>query len=349
MIQCQLKIRPNKKLEATCDKWLFHLASVYNFAVRKIELNAANKIYFNRNDFQNLLSDHGKRLGVPSHTLQGILSTVYDAWKRCFKKQGGKPRLKGMRNKLTSIPFPDPIKEPKRNRIVLPGIGSVRFYKQDIPAGKIKCGRLVKRASGWYLCLFIDAEPKVIKRVGYGEIGIDPGFKNLLSTSDGEVIEHPRELEASAKRLAQAQRGRNKQLASRIQERIASQRKDRNHKLSHRLVSENVVIAWSKDNTKGVASKFGKSVTSSGHAQLRQMLSYKSPKSGTEFIEVASKNSTRTCSECGSLSGPTGWIGLSVRNWVCRECGTPHDRDVNAAINTLKTGAGYAHESYAYA
>ena len=199
------------------------------------------------------------------------------------------------------------------------------------------------------MCLFIDAEPNVIERVGYGEIGIDPGFKNLLTTSDGEIIEHPRELEASANRLAQAQRGNNKQLSSRIQERIANQRKDRNHKLSHRLVAENVVISWSKDNTKGVANKFGKSVASSAHAQLRAMLSYKSPKSGTEFIEVSSKNSTRTCSECGCLSGPTGLAGLSVRSWVCKECGTPHDRDINAAINTLKTGAGYAHERYAYA
>ena len=349
MIQCQLKIRSNEKLEAMCDHWLFHLASVYNFAVRKIELNAENKIYFKRNEFQNLLSDHGKRLDIPSHTLQGVLSTVYDSWQRCFKKHGGKPRLKSIRNRLTSIPFPDPIKEPKGNRIGLPGFGSVRFHKQDIPLGKIKFGRLVKRASGWYLCLFIDAEPKDIDRVGYGEIGIDPGVKNLLTTSGGEVIEHPRELEASANRLAQAQRGNNKKLSSLIQERIANQRKDRNHKLSRRLVSENVVIAWSKDNTKGIAKRFGKSVTSSAHAQLRSMLSYKSPKSGTKFIEVASKNSTKICSECGSLSGPTGWVGLSVRNWACKECGTPHDRDINAAINTLKTGAGYAHERYANA
>lgn len=348
MIQTQLKIRSNKKLEETCDQWLFHLASVYNFAVRKIELNAADKIYFNRNDFQNLLSGHGKKLDIPSHTLQGILSTVYDAWKRCFRKQGGKPRLKGMRNKLTSIPFPDPIKEPKGNRIGLPGIGSVRFHKQEIPVGEIKCGRLVKRASGWYLCLSIDAEPKLIERVGYGKIGIDPGFKILLATSDGEVIEHPRELEALAERLSQAQRGHNKKLASRIQEHIANKRKDRNHKLSHRLVSENVVIAWSKDNIKGVASKFGKSVASSAHAQLRSMLSYKSPKSGTEFIEVASKNSTRACSECGCLSGPIGFAGLSVRQWVC-SCGAKHDRDINAARNTLLAAAGYAVERCAYA
>jgi transposase len=317
---------------------------VFNFAVRKIELNAKDKIYFSKNDFQNLLANHGERLEIPSHTLQGVLCTVHDAWKRCFKKIAGKPRLKGMRNKLTSIPFPDPIKAPKGNRITLPSLGSVRFYKMDIPDGKIKCGRMVKRASGWYLCLFIDAEPKKIERTGYGEIGIDSGFSNLLTTSDGEIIEHPRELEASAERLAQAQRGHDKHLAARIQERVANRKKDRNHKLTTRLVSENVLIVWSKDNHKGIAKKFGKSVSSSAHAQIRGMLSYKSPTSGTTFIEAASKDSTKTCNECGRPSGPTGLAGLSVRSWVCRDCGASHDRDVNAAINTLNIGAGCAHE-----
>lgn len=348
MIQCQLKLRPCKRQEQTCDQWLFHLASVYNFAVRKIELNAENKIYFSRIDFRNLLAHHGERLGIPSHVLQGVLCVAYDAWKRCFNKQGGRPRLKGLRNKMNSIPFPDPLRLPKNNRLTLPGLGSVRFHKQDIPAGKIKCGRIVKRASGWYLCLFIDAESKPIERIASGEIGIDPGFKNLLTTSNGEVIEHPRELEAGAKRLAQAQRGNDLKLAARLHEKIANRKKDRNHKLTRRLVAENVLIAWSKDNTKGVAAKFGKSVSSSGHTQLRSMLAYKSPKSGTQFIEVASKGSTRTCSECGRLSGPAGFAGLSVRQWRC-PCGAEHDRDVNAARNTLIAGAGYAHESCAYA
>ena len=129
-----------------------------------------------------------------------------------------------------------------------------------------------------------------------------------------------------------------------FQERIANRKKDRNHKITTRLVSENVLIVWSKDNHKGIAKKFGKSVSSSAHAQIRGMLSYKSPTSGTTFIEAASKDSTKTCNECGSPSGPTGLAGLSVRQWVCRDCGAQHDRDVNAAINTLILGAGCAHE-----
>ena len=246
MIQHQLKLRMTKEQENTCERWIFHLSSVYNWAIRKIELNSKDKIYFNRYQFRDLLSGYGPKIGVPSHSINETLNIVYDSWVRCFQKKGGKPKLKGKGNKMFSIPFPASINSPKNNRIGVPGLGKVKFYKQELPKGKIKCGRIIKRASGWYLCLFIDAEPKEIKRTGFGEIGIDPGFKNLLTTSDGEIFEHPRELEKSANRISQAQRGRNKKLASRIHERVANQRKDRNHKISRQLVSENVLIAWSK-------------------------------------------------------------------------------------------------------
>ena len=36
--------------------WLYHLASVWNRAVRKIELNARDKIYFSKLEFQTLLA-----------------------------------------------------------------------------------------------------------------------------------------------------------------------------------------------------------------------------------------------------------------------------------------------------
>ena len=343
MIQHQLKLRLNAKCEKQLDSYLWMLTGTWNFAIRKIEQDAKDGIYYTQNDFRNILAGHGEKIGITSHTLQGVLMMAYTSWQRCFKKIGRKPKLKGQRNKLNSIPFPDPIRAPEGNYVKLPGVGLVRFHKQAIPKGKIKCGRLIKRASGWHLCLFIDAPSAIIERTGKGVIGIDPGFNHLLACSNGEKIKHPRELEASANRLAQAQRGNNKKLVSRLHERIANQRKDRNHKLSRRLVAENVVIRFSKDNILSIAKKFGKSVASSSHAQLRSMLSYKSIQSGTAYDEVASKNSTRTCSACGGLHGPTGFAGLSVSAWRCA-CGALHDRDINAAINTLMHGAGIAHE-----
>jgi len=347
MIQRQLKLKLTKAQECELERWLYHLTSVWNWAIRKIELDAKDGIYYSELSFIKLLKGHSVKLAIPAHVLQGILSTAWRSWNNTFKKLAGKPRFKGRRNKLNSVLFPDPLRQPKGNRITVLGLHSVRFHKQALPEGGIKRARLVKKASGWYLCLFIDVEPNAITPVRSDAIGIDPGFASLLTLSTGETIEHPRELEASAIRLAQAQRGYNRTLAARVQERISNQRKDRNHKLSRRLVSENQLIAFSKDPHKSIAKRFGKSVLSSGHYQLRQMFSYKS-KCRTDglgvYVEPDSRNSTKTCSACGALTGPTGLAGLKVRQWTCAQCGAEHDRDINAAINTLHAGAGLAHE-----
>jgi len=52
-----------------------------------------------------------------------------------------------------------------------------------------------------------------------------------------------------------------------------------------------------------------------------------------------------TCSVCGAVSGPTGLAGLSVRQWRCKDCGSLHDRDINASRNTLLAGVGCTHEA----
>lgn len=328
------------------NHWLIHLAAIWNWGIKKIERDAAVGVYHGPLAFRGLLNGHGPKMGIPQDAINGTLWTAHRAWQHCFKGLVRKPRLKGRRNKLNSIAFSHGTRiEGNRVRVRL--LGWARFCKQDIPQGHISQIRIVKRASGWYLCLSIKAEPNAVPVTGRDQIGIDPGFQTLLTISTGEKIPHPRELEASAVRLAQASRGNNNKLAGRIQERISNQRRDRNHKLSRRLVAENQFIAFSGDNHSQIKRRFGKSVASSGHAQLRQMLSYKS-KCRTDglgvYVEVDSRNSTKTCSTCGALTGPYGWAGLKVRRWTCAQCGAEHDRDVNAAINTLIVGAGLAQE-----
>ena len=345
MIYRHLKLKLTKVQEESVHRWIPSLTSIWNWAICKIENDSKGGIYYSQKEFQNILCGTSKVLNIPSHTVQGVLISAHMAWQMCYKKAAKKPRFKGNRNRLNSIPFPDPFRVPKDNRITVPGLGRVRYHKQDIPEGKIKCGRVVKRASGWYLCLFIDAEPAKISGTGEGAVGIDPGYKHLLTLSTGEKVAHPKELQHSIKRIGQAQRGGNKRLVARLNERIANQRKDRNHNLSHRLVAENAVIAFSKDNIKGLSrAGFGKSVAAAGHGQFRLMLAYKSRAGGRQYIEVPSKGSTRTCSTCGASTGPQGRAGLSVRQWTCSACGTPHDRDVNAAINTLNAALGMSVE-----
>lgn len=342
MIVREVKLKLTPAQESRLNDWLWNLTGVYNWAIRKIELNAQDKIYFSRFDFQNLLVGHHDKLGIPSHVLQAILAQAYLAWKRCFKKIARKPRLKGARNKLNSIPFPDPIKAPKQGRFGLPGLGKVRFFKQELPEGKIKRGRIIKRASGWYLQLTIGAEHKFSVAPTEEAIGIDTGFKDLLVLSNGRKYENTRELRAGAKRLAQAQRGQRKRLAARLHERQANRRKDRNHKISREIVETYAEIYITKDSLKGQAKLFGKSIAEASIGGLLQNLLYKGRTAGRVVEFVDSKDTTKTCSACGCLSGPSGLSELAVRQWQCQECGAQHDRDKNAARNVLTAGAGCA-------
>ncbi len=337
MIQRQLKLKLTPKQARKCETWLFQSAGIYNWIIRKIEQDAEGGIYWTYFGLTYEVKGHSRKCGVPVMMIQGTIKRAVQSWERCYKKLGRKPKLKSARNRMNGIDILAGVRKKEENKIFIPILGEIRYHKDSLPEGKIKACRLLKKASGWHLAVCIDAEPESISCVSNGEIGIDPGFSSLLTLSNGEKIKHPRELEKSADKLAKAQRGGNKRLTARIHERIANQRRDRNHKLSRKLVSENELIVFSDDCHKAIARSFGKSVTSSGHAQLRQMLAYKCRTDGRKYIEVASRNSTRTCSACGALSGPAGYAGLSVREWVCG-CGAKHDRDVNAAINTLTWG-----------
>ena len=92
VIQYQLKLWLSKAQKRKQLEWLPVLGSIFNFGVRKIELNARNKVYFLGHDFQNLLAGHSERLGIPSHTIQGVLPTVHTSWQRCFKGLARRPR-----------------------------------------------------------------------------------------------------------------------------------------------------------------------------------------------------------------------------------------------------------------
>lgn len=344
MITCTVKLKPTPRQERKLQHWLWHLTGVWNWAVRKIELDAKDGIYHSAFNFTYYVKGHSKRLGIPIDVIVGTTDTAVLAWKRCFDKVSKRPRLKGLRNRMNSIPFKRTIHRPVGQRIDVRGIKGLKFHKQDIPEGRIRCGRIVRRASGWYLCLVIDADPKVITVVDDASVGIDTGFSTLLTLSSGEKIEHPHELRRTAERLSQAQRGRRKRLTARLMEHQRNQRKDRNHKVSRDLVSRHALIAWSKDSHRGLARMFGKSVAGAAHGHLREMVEAKCRTGGRRFVEVSGRYSTMTCSACLARSGPTGYPGLKVRQWVCSRCGCEHDRDVNAAIVTLNAGLGMSLE-----
>jgi transposase len=85
-------------------------------------------------------------------------------------------------------------------------------------------------------------------------------------------------------------------------------------------------------------TRMAKSVLDAGWSTFRTLLHYKAIAHGVVFEVVDEVFSTRACSECGTLSGPKGIADLGIREWVCMECGSHHDRDVNSAKLILALG-----------
>ena len=138
-----------------------------------------------------------------------------------------------------------------------------------------------------------------------------------------------------------AQRARKKKRVKAIHAKIKNQRKDALHKFSTALVQKNAAIfVGDVASAKLVKTKMAKSTLDAGWSTLKTMLEYKSHQAGIVFDVVNESYTTQTCSCCGVIpvSSPKGRAGLRKREWICSECGTAHDRDVNAAKNILAAG-----------
>uniref|UniRef100_UPI0026286E70 RNA-guided endonuclease InsQ/TnpB family protein n=1 Tax=uncultured Halomonas sp. TaxID=173971 RepID=UPI0026286E70 len=171
--------------------------------------------------------------------------------------------------------------------------------------------------------------------------GIDLGLKDVATCSDGSKMEEGRFYRDLEDDLAIAQRARNKKRVKAIHAKIKNRRKDAQHKFSRKLVNQyGEIFVGDVSSTKLVKTKMAKSVLDAGWSQLKTMLEYKCAHAGIVFKVVNEVHTSRTCSSCGSRSGPQGVNGLRIRSWGCVDCGAVHDRDVNAALNILSLGAG---------
>ena len=146
-----------------------------------------------------------------------------------------------------------------------------------------------------------------------------------------------------ANKLAVAQRAKNKKRVKAIHAKIKNTRLDLIHKFTTKLVKDNALIVVGDVKSRSFTTKktkLAKSTYDAGWFELKRQLEYKCKYAGCQLEIVNESYTTQTCSYCHKISdsSPKGRAGLRIRGWACAECGTWHDRDINAAKNILAVG-----------
>ena len=184
-------------------------------------------------------------------------------------------------------------------------------------------------------------------------IGLDFSLSHLFVDSNGNHLDMPTYYQDSLTKLAKEQRKLShmkkdsshyqKQLMriKNLHEHIANQRKDFLHKASRKLANtydyvfvENLDLQEMSERKDKL--KLGISIFDLGYGIFLNYLKYKLEWLNKKLIRVDRFfPSSQLCSNCDYRKSD---LMLNQRSWVCPECGTKHNRDLNAAINIKKEG-----------
>jgi len=290
-------------------------------------------------ELSRLTSGSSVLLNVHAHTIQNVCRQ-YDRSRR----QRRRPwlRFRG-RKSLGWVPFNTNHVRFDGTMFKFRGAAYEPMHLREIPEGAIICaGSFNRDARGrWYINAPVKFPASHFPQADKSTIGVDLGLKDLASLSTGEKIAAPRFYRSLQDRLGKAHIARKRRLKRSLSAKIANMRKDHLHKASARIaLAHNLIFVGNVSSEKLARTRLAKSVLDAGWSTLRNQLSYKAMRHGGRMIEVNERLTTQTCSACGSLpeGRPKGIAGLGIRQWECGDCGTVHDRDVNAAMNIARLG-----------
>jgi len=236
-----------------------------------------------------------------------------------------------------------------------------RFINHRKFDGEIKNLTISLNSDGKYYISFLVKEQIEPKKFTGRAVGIDLGIKDLLILSTGLKFNHSKhQLEKANRALKKAQKylsrkskgSKNREKArlrvARCYDRVTRIKTNYYHNISNYLVSNFDEIYTEDLNVKGMLKndKLSSSIHEASWSTLVSMIKYKSEWNDRNFHQIGRFfPSSKTCSECGHKLSE---LKLSVRDWVCPECGTHHDRDLNAARNILQQGQIDCHDEILY-
>lgn len=305
-------------------------------------------------------------LEVTKNAPQMVIIQLWDAFRNFFEGRSQCPQFhrKGVHDSfsLTNDQF-----EVRDRKIRIPLLGWVRMNESLRFSGKIQSATVSRVVDRWFVSLAVEWEDRSKRPAeNQGAVGVDLGITALATLSTGEKVIGPKPHRALIKRQRRLSRSLSRKhkaakmkmgltpdaplpkgvrlpvsenakkaraKLSRLHARIANIRQDALHKLTTDLTGRFDTIGIESLNVRGMLKnrRLARSIADMSFFEFRRQLEYKAERRGGRVV-VADRwfPSSKTCSECGAVQDK---MPLSVRQWICPDCGTIHDRDVNAARN----------------
>ena len=281
-----------------------------------------------------------------SQSVQEICQRVDEAYKRFFKGLAKRPPKFKKAKHFNSFVLKQSGWKIEDNVLTI----NKRKYKFSKSREYENIKRIVVKRNKLgeiFFVLCCDLKPIKYERVGDTTIGMDFGFKTLLTLSNGREIQSPeffksnlKAIKSLNKQLSKKRKGSKNRLKAlknlqRAYIDISNKRNDFEWKLAHELCKNHSFIALEDLNIEGMKKIWGRKVSDLSFSSFVLKLEQVAKKYDTVVQKVDRWfASSKTCT-CGVVNKE---LKLSDRAWVCSSCGEIHSRDLLASNNILSEG-----------
>ena len=368
----KIRLYPNKTQEQTLNKVLGCYRFVYN------QMLALKQEAYNRDKSNLGLCElskffHGTVLKDEQYAwlkeqntkvMKQAIRQMLSAYDKFFKQHNGFPKFKSKKDRQSAL-FPiDAISKGNtfdtRHISLTKSLKNIKFRCSDLYLSRlqkynknIRSATLSKTKSGnFFLSILIEMEDTELKKFERTnkQVGIDLGVKDFVITSDGEVFENKHFFKKEEKQIKKLQRqlskkvkGSNNRKKAQIRiaklfERMTNKKEAYIHYVVNELLSYFDTIFMEDLNVQGMLRNhhLAKAIQEVGFYKFKETLVNKALVNDKQVVFIDRfYPSSKTCSVCGYKKRD---LRLSDREWVCPNCGTKHDRDINAAMNILLEG-----------
>lgn len=368
----KVRLYPNKEQEQKINKTLGCYRFVYNhmLALKQESYNENKKSlglkelsrYFHgtlRKDEQYAWLKEEK-----TQVMQQAIRQMLTAYDSFFKHHKGFPKFKSKKDKQSALFLSQAMSKlnmfETRHITLTKRLKNIKFRCSDLYLRRLqKYSNNIRRATlskskngNYFLSILVEMEDDELKKFEHTDkqVGIDLGVKNFVITSDGEVFENKHFLKKEEKKLKRLQKqlsrkvkGSNNRKKAQIRiaklfERMTNKKCAYIYYVVNDLLSNYDSIFMEDLNVQGMLRNhhLAKAISEVGFYNFKETLTTKALDNNKQVISVNRfYPSSKTCSVCGYKKED---LKLSDREWTCTQCGTKHDRDINAAVNILLEG-----------